>query len=234
MAEPEPAPRKWSTHRYRHLALLVVLAGVVFGRPLIEGRSWAAEAIDLTLLAALAGGAAAVSGSRRLFVPMAVLAGLCAAVLTAWHFFAAPDWVAVVGLGLTLTFLLLVAGVFVHALMRYNDRIGLDTLCNAVSTYLLIGLAWAVAYVLLEALEPGSFTFAGDLAADQDRFHRLLGFSFVTLTTLGYGNVAPATARADALATLQAVVGQGYVAIVIARLVAMQITQAQQERRGDG
>ena len=54
-------------------------------------------------------------------------------------------------------------------------------------------------------------------------FWRFLGFSFATLTTLGYGNVAPATRQGDAIATAEAVVGQMYVAIVIARIVALQI-----------
>ena len=64
----------------------------------------------------------------------------------------------------------------------------------------------------------------------RDKIERLIGFSYTTLTTLGYGNIAPATRQADALTTLEAMVGQIYVAIVIARLVALQITQSSSSR----
>ncbi|MEM7622882.1 MAG: ion channel [Planctomycetota bacterium] len=101
-------------------------------------------------------------------------------------------------------------------------------LCQAVSVYLLIGLIGASSYALLEFAAPGSFRF-GDTGESRDtgddRFERFLDYSFTTLTTLSYGNIAPASPRADALASLQAVVGQVYLAVVIARLVAIEVSQ---------
>jgi len=104
-------------------------------------------------------------------------------------------------------------------------RITRDTLYQAVSVYLLLGLVGAMAYALLEVVNPGSFHFGDNTIASDARLDRFLGFSFTTLTTLGYGNISPATPKADALATFQAVAGQIYIAVVIARLVAIEIGQ---------
>jgi voltage-gated potassium channel Kch len=54
-------------------------------------------------------------------------------------------------------------------------------------------------------------------------FERFIGFSFVTLTTLGYGNVVPLTPRGEAVATAEAVAGQLYIAVLLARFVAIDI-----------
>ena len=61
-------------------------------------------------------------------------------------------------------------------------------------------------------------------------FERFIGFSFVTLTTLGYGNVVPLTPRAESVATAEAVAGQLYIAVLLARFVAIDIAA----RRGPG
>ncbi len=73
----------------------------------------------------------------------------------------------------------------------------------------------------MEILHPGSFVFSTGTLEAGFFFWRFLGFSFITLTTLGYGNVSPASEQGDALAGLEAVIGQFYVAVVIARLVAL-------------
>ena len=104
-------------------------------------------------------------------------------------------------------------------------RVSVETLCTAFSLYLLLGFFWTAAFALLEFYSPQSFTFTVDTPHLEDRFDRFLGFSFTTLTTLGYGNISPATPRADALAILEAIAGQAFLAIVIARLVSLQLVQ---------
>ena len=111
-----------------------------------------------------------------------------------------------------------------RSIFRSEDRITGDTLCGAASVYLLLGLIWTMVFSILEKTAPGSFRFAGQVGS-AEQFDRFLGFSYTTLTTLGYGNVAPATPQADALATIEAIVGQFYLAVVIARFVALQIVQ---------
>ena len=97
-------------------------------------------------------------------------------------------------------------------------RITTDTIYGAVSVYLLMGLTWATAYDLVESINPGSFSAEsgeGTLA-----FPAFIYFSFVTLATLGYGDITPITDQARSLALLETVSGTLYIAVLIARLVA--------------
>ena len=119
----------------------------------------------------------------------------------------------------------------VKILLRPARGVRPDTILAAATTYLVLGTAWALAFCVLEYLEPGSFDFPfGDPVPDPDAIlARLFGFSFTTLTTLGYGNIAPATARADALANSEAMAGQAYLAIVVARLVGLHMAASMEQ-----
>jgi hypothetical protein len=133
--------------------------------------------------------------------------------------------------GLKLSFLTLVAGALVLDLGR-SRKVDLDVVFGACCVYLMIGLIWAAGYALLEAAAPGSFDFGPltDPSADSAQA-RLVYFSFVTMTTLGYGDVTPLAPTARSLAALQGLVGQLYLAIVIARLVGLEIaTRLEAER----
>jgi hypothetical protein len=89
---------------------------------------------------------------------------------------------------------------------------------GAVAAYLLLGVIWAHAYALVAALRPEAF--AGPVSA-ADGARAFYYFSFVTLATLGYGDVLPVHPAARSLATLEAVTGTLYLAILIARLVSL-------------
>lgn len=99
-----------------------------------------------------------------------------------------------------------------------RDHVSVDTIFAALSGYYLMGFSWALAYALLDLLSPGSFSVPLASALD-DAFY----FSFVTLTTLGYGDIAPVGALSRAFATTEALVGQLHVAVLIARLVSQYI-----------
>jgi hypothetical protein len=90
---------------------------------------------------------------------------------------------------------------------------------GAVAAYLLLGLAWAAAYVLVAALEPGAFATARPEPPNSRTF---VYFSFVTLTTVGYGDVTPVHHAARSLALVEALVGQLYPATLIARIVTLR------------
>ncbi len=91
-----------------------------------------------------------------------------------------------------------------------------DLITGAVCVYLLLGMVWAFVYYFLELAKAGSFSFATTSPQDVGPF---IYYSFVTLTTVGYGDITPLTAPARSLAILEAVTGQLYLAITIARLV---------------
>ncbi|UYU19090.1 MULTISPECIES: potassium channel family protein [Methanoculleus] len=96
-------------------------------------------------------------------------------------------------------------------------RITTDTIYGAVSVYLLMGLTWATAYNLVEGITPGSFSAESGAGFT---FPAFIYFSFVTLATLGYGDITPVTDQARSLALLETVSGTLYIAVLIARLVA--------------
>ncbi len=100
-----------------------------------------------------------------------------------------------------------------------------DRIRGAIAVYLLIGVLWCLAYQLLDYLSPGSFHFPETTRPMLGRLsHRLAYFSFVTLTTVGYGDITPVHPVARSLASAEALVGQLYPAILIARLVSLQIS----------
>ncbi|MEE9130444.1 MAG: potassium channel family protein [Phycisphaerales bacterium] len=213
--------------RFRFAYLLASLLLVAFLRPFIAERVVGVAIVDILLFVTLIAGAFAAIERRRQFLVVAALATVSAGSGIVWHV-TSQDLSAAVFLVVTLGFYASITWILLRRLFT-GEKITRDTLCQAFSVYLLLGVAWALAYALLELVSPGSFTFSGG-ALDDSRFDRFIGFSFVTLTTLGYGNISPETPRADAIATLQAVVGQAYLAVVIARLVAIQIAEHRDTR----
>ena len=96
---------------------------------------------------------------------------------------------------------------------------------GAVAAYMLFGLAWAAAYQFVYALSPVSFR----LNAGSDPRLELIYFSFVTLTTVGYGDITPLVASARSLAIAEALVGQLFPAVLIGRLVSMELLSRSRE-----
>jgi hypothetical protein len=103
------------------------------------------------------------------------------------------------------------------------DRVDLNKIVGALCIYILIGAIFALSYQLLEDFTSGSFT-----GLEGHEGHalswRLIYFSFVTLTTLGYGDVLPLTLYAETLVTLEAVLGQFYLAVLVAGLISAYLS----------
>jgi hypothetical protein len=105
-----------------------------------------------------------------------------------------------------------------------------DAIFGAVCGYLLLGIIWALVYSAVETASPGSFTSsvaskASSVAGRVDR-GVLSYYSFITLATVGYGDVTPSTPLARTLAWIEAITGQFYLAILVAGLVGIKVTQA--------
>jgi voltage-gated potassium channel len=121
-------------------------------------------------------------------------------------------------------------GYVVIVMLRYifsTQRVTLDMIFAALCTYLIIGLAWMFIYSCIELRLPGSFS---SITANnyQTQLHDFLYYSFVTLSTLGYGDVTPLNDFAKSWAIIEAVIGQFYLAVVLARLVGLQISARNQ------
>jgi hypothetical protein len=127
--------------------------------------------------------------------------------------------------------------ILLHVLRE--ERVTMQTLSAALCVYLLIGLTWAYAYAGLAVIHPQSFHFPAEPAElfGPDRFALphfpdFFYYSFVTLTTLGYGDILPISPAARSLSALQAVAGQIYLAVLIARLVGLHIVHSMGARHG--
>ena len=126
---------------------------------------------------------------------------------------------------LALVFLASTAGYLTLAIWRATE-IRAHTFLIAVGLYLLIGLFWAIVFTIAEFVHPGSFANVCEPSRDvagcneaHVAYPQLYYLSFVTMTTLGYGDVVPLTRAAQGLATIAAVSGQLFVAILIGRVL---------------
>jgi hypothetical protein len=117
-------------------------------------------------------------------------------------------------------------GLIVWHILR-RPEVTTDTIAGAACAYTLLGMVWGNLYIVLELLRPGSFAIPPSwrMGPSGDPGTALLYFSFVTLTTVGYGDIVPLWPGAGGLAVAEAVVGQLYLAITIARLVGLHISQ---------
>lgn len=118
-------------------------------------------------------------------------------------------------------------GILIGAILRQTFAAGPITfrrIEGAVAAYLLIGLVFACLYDLVHGLAPAAFLHHGEPARAGEQVGSYLFFSFVTLTTTGYGDIVPVHPVARSLAILEALTGQLYLAILLARLVSLQIT----------
>jgi hypothetical protein len=116
-----------------------------------------------------------------------------------------------------------------RTLLIEQTRVTGETLWGAINIYLLFGMMFAFLYSAVLTLQPGAFA-GGILENDsQDITQSMVYYSFVTMTTLGYGDITPKIHVAAALAYVQALIGQLYVAILIARLVSMYSTQSEED-----
>lgn len=127
-------------------------------------------------------------------------------------------------------FLLLTISLAIRQVMR-SGTIDANSIVGAICIYLLIGVIWALLYVFVNILIPGSFNvqISGSAYVQLQAF---LYYSFVTLTTLGYGDIAPIRETARELSTIEAILGQFYIATLVAGLVAAYITRKEPTSNG--
>jgi hypothetical protein len=129
-----------------------------------------------------------------------------------------------------LTAIGMVAGVLFTALvivsilgfMFKSEKVDREIIYAAILLYLLAALMWAFLYTLLQIVDPVSFNI--EISHPQGFFPIFKYYSFVTITTLGYGDISPVTEVARAFSVLEAVVGQLYLVVVVAWLVGMHVS----------
>jgi hypothetical protein len=118
-----------------------------------------------------------------------------------------------------------------------GDRPTSERIFGALCAYIFIGLLFAVFYTHMEYRQPGSFSFSQEVLAEDSTeeshlFPLFTYFSFVTLTTLGYGDISPIAEHARTLAWFEALLGQLYLAVMVAGFVAVHISESMRDDKG--
>jgi hypothetical protein len=199
------------------LSMLLLIVGTA-----VAPQSEQATLVELILLAITIGVAIAelrAPGQRRL-VP--IIFATCVVLAAVVDYTARLRHLPLIASALVAVFAGIVIWLTYGSVMRSHRPVG-DRIVGSICVYILIGLGWASLYEVLDGVIPGSFRFPADTAWLAPGVLRYRYFSFVTLATLGYGDITPVTALAGTLASLEAIAGQLYIGITVARLVALSM-----------
>jgi voltage-gated potassium channel Kch len=213
--------------QWHHLALLISILLLFALGPVVEVLPRGSVIMNLLGVLVLVAGSNALRPRRGLFVAALIISavsviGTSLVQMTQW------EWAAVFSFSCFVV-LIVYFSVTILAYVLRNTRVTTDKIFAAVCVYLLIGLAWTFAFALVDALNPHAF-LALSAAGHEKYVIRLLElryFSFMTLTTVGYGDIVPYSTAARTLAALEAIVGQIYLTVLVARLVGLHIVGAQ-------
>ena len=155
-----------------------------------------------------------------------VIVGMLLAIVmlaSVWSQYAYPNkLITAIGMVAGVLFAALVI-VSILGFMFKSEKVDREIIYAAILLYLLAALTWAFVYTFLELVDPASFNI--DLSQPQSYLLVFQYFSFVTITSLGYGDITPVTEVAKAITTLEAVAGQLYLVVAVAWLVGMYVSK---------
>jgi hypothetical protein len=204
----------------RFTKLLLLLLGMLVVAPLLDAFLHLKLLEDLFLTAVFVYATYAFSRDKRLLTAALCLA-LPAIALTWLSPVLNLRWLTIFG-GLCDVAFVFTATVAILAHIFHQKHVSADVISGAIVVYLLMAVMWSQLYWVLEIIRPGQF---GIPAGDGQVTPALMRyFSLVTITTVGYGDIAPLTPVARAFANLEAVMGQLYLVIQVAWLVGMHVT----------
>ena len=238
---PTPIRRYFLHHRHSGLLASIVIALEV--RPLIGENPTSHALFGIAMVAMLivalytiqidelAGARETLIAERKRRSLVGWALALVAIVERVASILAPSFAIYVVGTACWFSFVAFISWCELRAVLRQKE-ITSETISMSISVYLLIGLSWALLYMLLDVLQPHAFSFPSTDTSHSARLSDpmattgtvLIYFSFVTLTTVGYGDITPVTLQARYAAIAEGIMGVFYIAILVARLVAMQLS----------
>jgi len=225
-----------TSQRGQFSTLLATLIFSLVGLPFLDRTLAGLPITQILFSAVFLAGVFAVSRERAVLIGGSALA-VAALLLTWWRHLATSTGalVPIADYATDVFFFGYVAFVVMRIVLE-QKRVTPDTIYGGICVYLLIGMIWTVFFSAIEYFEPGSFALGGAAISELDHgvrepalFRELIYFSLVTLTTLGYGDIRPTTDIARAVSTAEAVVGQLFVAVFIARLVGLYLVHASRD-----
>ena len=216
-------------------ALVLMLLAAPFARELdIRDRPTYGSLMILVVFSILIAAAVFAASEKRNAVVITIILTASSIILQA--LFITTKSKALILANLILE--IVVIGYVVIVILKHiftRNRVTVDTISAALCSYLLIGFLWALVYFMYELLMPGSFSpspiMEGQVSLAKigdvpTMFQLYLYYSLVTLTTLGYGDVIPISPTMRMCAAIEAFMGQIFIAVLVARLVALQIFHA--------
>ena len=204
--------------RNNFLYLLIALVGILFSSAVADDfpGSLGEDLFSLVSLLMLIVGVKSlrydVSIRRIAYTLVLILGGLT----LLWRFYPGR----ITALLILVTFLLIFVSAFKLSVRQilFEGRVDANKIIGSLSLYLLIGLIWTILYLILLTFDPLAF-HGIEMNGWRTLFSRMAYYSFVTLTTLGYGDITPADHVAEFLAYMEAVTGVFYMAIFVSSLI---------------
>jgi len=218
----------------RFTLLLASILLLLVTQPLFSGHALAQDIATATLSLVLVAALYAFRSTRFYFVIALVLLFPSIGARMVLLFSPNPG-IEVLGAISSCLFLAVTVIALVSRLFTVKS-VTLDTISASICAYLLMGVAFAYAFAVIELQNPGSFSAAlfqrsaGHIAPLIASLHSFIYYSFVCLTTTGFGDISPVSEGARTLSVMESVFGQLYMAILIARLVSLEVAQSMVER----
>ena len=221
----------------RHTVLLIAIVALFAVRPFLGDSGAGAIVFSLSMLLVLLialltieiddligeRDVLLVQRRRRRFVGWAL--AVPAITERLWLFFAPSPRLILVGSISWLVFFAYVSWSQLRSLLKQR-AVTSETISMSMSIYLLLGLTWGLVYIVIFTCHPEAFSFGTSPGVEeQHMFPVFIYFSLTTLSTIGYGDITPLTLPARYAAVAEGITGQFYLAILVARLVGMQMSQ---------
>ena len=207
---------------YRYTLLLVALLALVLAPLVFDASDQRSLTFRAGSLGVMLFGILAVLQHRKTRT-IAVTLAVLASVAHGGSFVYGTQFYPQLRLALSAAFFSFMAVIIVRDVLR-SEVITWDRIQGAVSAYLLFGVAWGVLYAWAGLGDPQAFS--GAVGATPQSGEPMIYYSFVTLTTLGYGDITPVSQTARTLAWLEAAFGQIYLVVLVAHLVSRQLTHS--------
>jgi len=208
--------------RDRFLFLLISLLLLILITPLFEGFVELTTLLDIFITVIFLASLYAVSQKgQSLWIAVGLLLPVVAGM---WLiYFVHIPYLSLVGDCCAILFFAFTIIIILSSLFR-EDKVTLDVIYSSVAVFLLMALMWTFIFDVIETLHPGSFLVTAS-PSQGTRIH-FIYYSFVTITTVGYGDILPVSLTARAFSIVEMVIGQIYLVVLIARLVGINIAQS--------
>lgn len=218
-------PKKHHAVVIKHKFLLILIALILFFFiNAAVSHDWLIYANMVVITILVAASLLSLEGHNRFTSLFGFALGIAGIVISGFTTVKnVPDSVLITRLAILIGFFSIIAAICLYSTLS-RRKVTVNVLCGATASYLLIGFVFANIYSLIHVINPAAFNIQS-ISHDDSPLQIFTYFSFITLTTLGYGDITPVTNLARTFSWLEAAFGQIYLTVLIAQLVGSFIAQ---------